>query len=200
MQYARLKTYNGKQNVLRSFTVFGIKFQEKNGWYEVEDDVAEYLKTCTQIQEDPTSAKAFHVVETMEEAEEIDDLERKRAERAKAAEAHPTAAKRVHTATARNRSASGDLTTKDLQKPAEGRRSKGFDDMKDTFDDDMSPRAKSVTPVLDGADDEDDDTASVQKSDEETDDEETEDTEVEDTEAAPASKPNKTASRGRGRK
>lgn len=192
MKFARLKPYNGKAHVLKSYTAFGIKFQEKNGWYQVEDDVAEYLKTCVQIQEDPTSTKAFDVVDTLEEAEEIDELEKKRAERAMAREARPT--KRIHQTTART---SGDLTTKDLPR-VEGRKKVNFDDEDGTFPEDgkdMAPRAKRPENLR-----ETEDTEPVQKSDE-VDDEEDDEDEVEETEADAPAKPSKAppAPRGVGR-
>lgn len=86
---ARLKPYNGRTHVLRQYTVFGIKFQEIKGWYEVDDDVAAYLVTVPQKQGDPYSAPAFDVC-TPPEAEAIDRSEKKMNARRLALEANPT--------------------------------------------------------------------------------------------------------------
>lgn len=149
MKFARLKPYNGKAHVLRSFTVFGIKFLEARGWYQVEDDVAAYLKTCVQVQEDTTSQKAFDVVDDLEEAEEIDELEKRKAERAKAAEARVATRTHAPSKVEAKRASDGTLTTKDLP----GNQPKSdFDSMKGTFDEDMSGRPTKPTVAADGAD------------------------------------------------
>lgn len=98
MKLVRLKPFNGKQHVLRTYNVFGIKFEEKKGWYEVDDDVAEYLAGVKQFQDGADadlSANAFDVVDSREEAEEIDEREKARAARNTAVNAERKV--RVHT-------------------------------------------------------------------------------------------------------
>ena len=111
---ARLKPYDGKKHVLRSYSVFGIQFKEARGWYAVEDDVAEYLKTVRQVDTDDYSAPAFDVC-TEAEAHEVDEREKKIAERRKAEAANPTSP-RLHAPTRAQarRAPTGALTTADL--------------------------------------------------------------------------------------
>jgi hypothetical protein len=93
---ARLKPFDGKRFVLRSYTVFGIKFVADRGWYKVDSDVSEYLRKVTQRSEDPDSPPAFDVC-TEAEALAIDESEKSRAFRRAAEhaeEARP--AMRVH--------------------------------------------------------------------------------------------------------
>lgn len=93
---ARLKPFDGKRFVRRSYTSFGIKFIGDRGWYKVDNDVAEYLKTVTQRAEDPDSAPAFDVC-SPEEARAIDERERVKANRRDAEQAESTQpAMRVH--------------------------------------------------------------------------------------------------------
>jgi len=59
---ARLKPYNPRRgNIIRRFSVFGIKFREAKGWYKVPDEVAAYLRTVCVDNNDPESAPAFDV-------------------------------------------------------------------------------------------------------------------------------------------
>jgi len=84
MKFVRLKPYNGRTNVKKTHTVFGIKFQVEKGWYKVDDDVAEYLKDVPQKDHGPDaefSAKAFDIVDTLEEAKEMDEREQTKAVR-----------------------------------------------------------------------------------------------------------------------
>jgi hypothetical protein len=122
---ARLKPFDGKRHVLRSLTVFGIKFVEDRGWYKVDDDVADYLKTVKQRDTDPDSNAAFDVC-TESQARAIDASEKTKAIRKAAEEAEPAKApmrvhnvKRAEAATAAraavaNVDEAGDLTTADL--------------------------------------------------------------------------------------
>lgn len=202
MAFARIKPYDGKSFVLQTYTVFGIKFQEKNGWYQVDDDVARYLKTCVQIQEDPTSKPAFDVVETLEEAEEIDELEQLRAERAKARDARP--AKRVHQVGRRNAlqsmKTSGDLTTKDLQAPARSELAKEHAELSESFDDDMAATPAETTPEEDMVDGEEEETDVDDADLAEDEDEEAEEDEDSSKEKPPAKKKSSAKMRGIGRK
>lgn len=149
-QLARLKPYNGKTHKLRSYTVFGIKFLESRGWYEVEDDVAQYLATVKQDESDDFSHAAFDVC-TKEEALELDAKAKKIAERRAAEEANPTQS-RIHrpTRTAARRAAEGTLTTSDLPREKET----DFEKASGSFDEDMADPVEKVDPekALDGAD------------------------------------------------
>ena len=163
MQLARLKprAQNPRAHKLQSYTVFGIKFLESRGWYEVDDDVAAYLKTVKQIQEGPDapfSADAFDVVATLEEAQALDEAEKKRVDLAKAEQAHKTSAPQTTNA---RRPAAGTVTTRDFadETPARPKKGESFDDMDDTFPADGQPietRSKAPAVVIDGADDEGD--------------------------------------------
>lgn len=75
--HVRLKPYNPKRgHLLRRYTVFGIRFECEKGWYEVDDDIAIYLKTVHQDNNDPDSKDAFDVC-TLDEAKELDRKERR---------------------------------------------------------------------------------------------------------------------------
>ncbi len=138
---ARLKPFDGKKHVLRSYSVFGIQFKEQRGWYRVDDDVAEYLKSVKQVETDEYAAPAFDVC-TEEEAKHIDDTEKKQEERRKAEAANPTA-KRIHHATRATprRTTDGTLTTEDLPKLSD------FDKESGEFEDDMAPEPERVEAV-----------------------------------------------------
>lgn len=141
-KFVRLKPFNGKQHKLRRFTVFGIKFEESKGWYEVQDDVAAYCKTVKQVHDTPDadfSAFAFDVVDTVEEARTIDESERKKAERKLADDAQKvTKAQNMTHRSRAGRSAQGDLTTADLNEPIT--KGPSFDEMDDTFPEgDLNP-------------------------------------------------------------
>lgn len=128
MQYARLKpAKGGKANKLSTYVVFGIKFQEANGWYQVEDDVAEYLKTVRQVPEDSDSPKAFDVCVTLDEAQAIDEHERERARRATAENAQAVVRVTSTAETRARRAAAGTFTTSDVLKR----------DLDDGIDDDL---------------------------------------------------------------
>lgn len=121
MLLARLKPYNGKQFTLRSYTVFGIKFVGDRGWYKVDDDVGEYLKTIVQRDSDPDSAPAFDVC-TEAQAKAIEEAEKKKAFTRVVAEAEEVSSPmRVHNVrrpeaakAAKAAIESNDLTTADL--------------------------------------------------------------------------------------
>lgn len=125
---ARLKPRDGKKHTLRSYTVFGIKFVADRGWYKIDHDVADYLRTVKQKSHDPDSNDAFDVC-TESQAKALDESERKKALRRSVAEAEEAvgnvpmrvhnvrregaaAAARVATAA----KAEDDLTTTDLRK------------------------------------------------------------------------------------
>lgn len=150
-KFVRLKRFNGKQHVLRRYTVFGIKFEESKGWYEVDDDVAAYLEKIKQREGSPDSefsADAFDVCDTLEEAMGIDEAEKKKAERKLAEDAErvrrPQA---VQARGAGRRSGTGDLTTADLNEPIRPKKGDGFDDQDDTFPEDGKPLNEERAPT-----------------------------------------------------
>lgn len=158
MQFARLKprAHNPRVHKLQSYTVFGIKFLEARGWYEVDDDVAAYLRTVKQVQDGPDaafSADGFDVVDSLEAAKALDAQEKARVERALAEQAYKTSAPQT---TSARRAAS---PTKDSGEPSR-RKGASFDDMDDTFPEDGQPletRTTAPSVILDGAVGEDDD-------------------------------------------
>lgn len=110
MPFARLRPYNGKTTKLRTYTVFGIKFQEEKGWYEVDEDVAAYLQTVHQSDGENAqdTPKAFDVVPSLDAAKQIDASERAKRE----ATVRATADRATRVTSTR---ASGTLTTADLR-------------------------------------------------------------------------------------
>lgn len=61
--YIRLKPYNPKRGYkLRTYSVFGLRFKVDAGWYRIDDaNVARYLKTVHNDNNDPESPLAFDV-------------------------------------------------------------------------------------------------------------------------------------------
>ncbi len=58
----RLKKRDPRRGlVLRRYTYRGIKFLAERGWYRVEKDVADYLRSVRQLAHDPLSPPAFDV-------------------------------------------------------------------------------------------------------------------------------------------
>ncbi len=164
MKFARIKPrrLNPKAHKIKTYTVFGIKFQEERGWYEVDDDVAEYLKTIKQTAEGPDSqysANGFDVVDTLEAAQAMDEREKEKAARALAEHANRTQRPQSTRAVRRPSTA---LTTDDLNEPIEARPARkpvpdsDWDNPKDEFPDDpnvdIGGRAKAPTKLIDGAD------------------------------------------------
>jgi hypothetical protein len=67
----RMKPFDPRRGqVLRRYTYRGIRFQEERGWYRVEKEVGEYLRTVRQSS-DPHSTLAFDVC-VEEEARALD--------------------------------------------------------------------------------------------------------------------------------
>lgn len=74
--HVRLKPFQPKKGqLLKRYTVFGIRFEGEKGWYTVDEDVAAYLKTVKQNNNDPDSKDAFDVC-TQDEAMELDRQDR----------------------------------------------------------------------------------------------------------------------------
>lgn len=160
MKYARLKPWDGKKHLRRTYTCFGIKFLETRGWYKVDDDVAEYLATVVQIETDPESHPAFDIVDNEAAAKALVKSEELRKKAKIQAKLNPEDAlhvqRRVDRANDRTR---GDLTTKDLPTPGGPRVRKGdsFDEQDDTFPEPGqafgdSRSARKPPVVIDGAD------------------------------------------------
>lgn len=169
--HVRIKPYDGKKHVRRTYTCFGIKFLESAGWYKVDDDVADYLRTVKQIETDEDSLPAFDVC-TEKEAK---DLERREHERKKASQqlrAKSDEARQVHVDRARRAPGRGDLLPADLpenqppaprERPNVGKSKDGFDDQDDTFPGEGKPfeasrsnaEGRRVIPdaMVDGAED-----------------------------------------------
>lgn len=76
----RLKPLDAKKgHVIRRFTAFSITFEVGRGWYDVPDEVAEYLRKVRQVPNDEDTPLAFDVA-AQPEAEALEAAERKRAE------------------------------------------------------------------------------------------------------------------------
>jgi hypothetical protein len=110
----RLKQYDPRRgHVLRRYTYRGIKVHEERGWYRVNEDVAEHLRSVRQIPSDEHSPLAFDVC-TEAEAKVLDANEKE------AAATRTAATDSIKVSEAR---AAGALTTEDL--PAESDGAKG---------------------------------------------------------------------------
>lgn len=114
----RIKKHNGKTHVLKTYTVFGIKFDESKGWYEVDDDVAEYLASVKQVADGPDaeySAPAFDIAESKQEALAIEEREKKIAQRRTADQANNAMRVNGRMRASRGASAgSNDLTSQEV--------------------------------------------------------------------------------------
>jgi predicted flap endonuclease-1-like 5' DNA nuclease len=86
--YVRLKPFNPKRGFkLRRYTVFGLRFEVEAGWYKLDDsEVAAYLKTIHNDNNNPDSPLAFDVC-TPEEWEK--KLEEEQTERIRKGEIAP---------------------------------------------------------------------------------------------------------------
>ena len=72
----RLKPFDPRRgHVLRRFTYRGIKIHQERGWYRVDKDTAEYLRTVRQVHSDEHSPLAFDVC-TEAEAKAMDAKEK----------------------------------------------------------------------------------------------------------------------------
>lgn len=153
MKFARLKPHNGKTHLLRSYTVFGIKFEEAKGWYKVDDDVAEYLSTVKQITDGPDaefSADAFDIVDSLDDAKRIDQREKQKAVRKAAEEAQPT--KRVHAVGKESAAKAARAAVENLERS----KADTFDNLSGDFDDDMAGDAPPApADPIDEAEEED---------------------------------------------
>jgi hypothetical protein len=87
----RLKPHDKRRrHVMRVYVhgPTGKKFEERRGWYKVDDGLADYLATVGQIEGDEDAPRAFDVC-TAAEAGRIDEREKKvREKRAQSAEAN----------------------------------------------------------------------------------------------------------------
>jgi hypothetical protein len=102
-KYVRLKRRDPKHGVvLRQYVYQGIRFLESEGWYVVEEEVADYLRKARQKATDPQSPEAFDIC-TEKEARAIDEKENLESKPRRPADQ------------ARSTQARG-LTSKDLQK------------------------------------------------------------------------------------
>ncbi len=147
MSLARLKPYNGKTHLLRSYTVGGRKFTGDGGWYAVDEELAAYLRGLKQRPGDDLSADAFDVCSEAE-AKAIDASENKQTfgtvaqPHAAAPAAPPT---RVHNVTRSEAAAAGTLTTADLPRASAPEPSGEFtEDM--TQDPPAAPAAPAPAP------------------------------------------------------
>lgn len=77
MKKVRIKPYNfRKGHVVSKYTYgpTGQRFEEKTGWYNVDDSTAEKLKKLHQLESDPDSPAMFDVL-SPEDAEELEAAE-----------------------------------------------------------------------------------------------------------------------------
>ena len=120
----RLKPYDPRRGfVLRRYTYRGIKFHEERGWYRVDKEVGEYLRSVRQVPGDEHSPLAFDCC-TEADAKGVDAKEKESAVTRK------TASDDIKVSLPQDDAkATGALTTEDLQtkssESAKGRSKKG---------------------------------------------------------------------------
>ena len=62
MKFVRIRPYDKRRGQLvRRYVYGGFKFLGDHGWYEVDDEIAAYLKTVRTFPEDPDSKPVFDV-------------------------------------------------------------------------------------------------------------------------------------------
>lgn len=62
MKFIRIKPYNKtRKQLTRRYVYGGVRFEENHGWYEVDDEIAEYLGKVRTFPEDPDSKLIFDV-------------------------------------------------------------------------------------------------------------------------------------------
>ena len=62
MKFVRIRPYNKARGQLtRRYVYGGVRFEADHGWYEVDDEIAEYLKTVLTHPQDPDSRPVFDV-------------------------------------------------------------------------------------------------------------------------------------------
>lgn len=84
----RIRPFNPRAgHKVKTYTLRGIKFNERRGWYRVPVALANYLETILQDPEDSYSKPVFDVCDD-KEAKDLELREQKAIEKAKAAEAH----------------------------------------------------------------------------------------------------------------
>lgn len=114
----RLKPYDRKRKqVVRQYTIFGMRFKESRGWYEVDKEVARMLEPLQQPATGDTPAdlmpKLFDIM-THDGAAALEEAQRRRQEeRAKAIRPHKMRATRTAKKAVTKRK-SNDLSTDDL--------------------------------------------------------------------------------------
>ena len=108
-KYVRLKRRDPKHGVvLRQYVYQGIRFLESEGWYVVDDEVADYLENARQKATDPQSPEAFDIC-TEKEARDIDEQEnlaakpRRPADQARDTQARGVTSKGLHGAKRKGR-------------------------------------------------------------------------------------------------
>ena len=71
----RIKPFDPKKGrLVRRYTAFSTRFEEKLGWYRVSEDIARYLATVHQVAGDESSPPVFDVC-TEDQARAIDEAE-----------------------------------------------------------------------------------------------------------------------------
>ena len=62
MKFVRIRPYNkARGQLVRRYVYGGVRFEVDHGWYEADDQIAEYLKTVLTHPQDPDSKPVFDV-------------------------------------------------------------------------------------------------------------------------------------------
>ena len=62
MKFVRIRPYNkARGQLVRRYVYGGFRFEGDHGWYEVDDEIAEYLEKVLTHPQDPDSKPAFDV-------------------------------------------------------------------------------------------------------------------------------------------
>jgi len=107
----RLKPYDPRRgHVLRRYAHRGIRFLVEHGWYRVDADVADHLRTARQVDADPHSLLAFDVC-TEDEARQIDTTEQARERATRATDDIPRSVPRASAPSPTTAAADGEPAT-----------------------------------------------------------------------------------------
>lgn len=113
----RLKPVNEKTErkgyKVRIYSIFGLRFLEERGWYEVSEDIAAQLAELHQEHYDLDSPDLFDVC-TPEEAAAIDEKEAEAEAIARSTARKPSQPIRTRTASSGSGGGTGDMSTADI--------------------------------------------------------------------------------------
>lgn len=64
MKFVRIRPFNkARGQLVRRYVYGGVRFEATHGWYEVDDEIADYLKTVLTHPQNPDSKPVFDVAD-----------------------------------------------------------------------------------------------------------------------------------------